>query len=104
MEKNWPFFNSMLDILDMVISKVDPEISKVYEKYLADYKLIRIGKKLRYQFETIKKLNKKSNTYSNIHIIKQHIMNEQQFNTSLIVFFNNVHKMQQHTYEIKSST
>ena len=59
MEKNWPFFNSMLDILDMVISKVDPEISKVYEKYLADHKLIRIGKKLRYQFETIKKLNKK---------------------------------------------
>ncbi len=59
MERNWPFFNSMLDILDMVISKVDPEISKVYEKYLADHKLIRIGKKLRYQFETIKKLNKK---------------------------------------------
>ena len=59
MEKNWPFFNSMLDILDMVISKVDPEISKVYEKYLADHKLVRIGKKLRYQFETIKKLNKK---------------------------------------------
>ncbi len=59
MERNWPFFNSMLDILDMVISKVDPEISKVYEKYLADHKLIRIGKKLRYQFEIIKKLNKK---------------------------------------------
>ena len=28
MEKNWPFFNSTMDILDMVISKVDPEISK----------------------------------------------------------------------------
>ena len=36
MEKNWPFFNSMLDILDMVITKADPEISKIYEKYLAD--------------------------------------------------------------------
>ena len=59
MERNWPFFNSMLDILDMVISKVDPDISKIYEKYLADEKLVRIGNKLRYQFEIIKKLNKK---------------------------------------------
>ena len=36
MEKNWPFFNSMLDTLDMVIAKADPEISKIYEEYLAD--------------------------------------------------------------------
>ncbi len=35
MERNWPFFNSTMDILDMVISKVDPEISKVYESKLA---------------------------------------------------------------------
>ena len=71
MEKNWPFFNSMLDILDMVISKVDPEISKVYEKYLADRKLIRIGKKLRYQFETIRKLNKKITPKEIINARKQ---------------------------------
>ncbi len=71
MEKNWPFFNSMLDILDMVISKVDPEISKIYEKYLADHKLIRIGKKLRYQFETIKKLNKKITPIEIINARKQ---------------------------------
>ena len=71
MEKNWPFFNSMLDILDMVISKVDPEISKIYEKYLADDKLIRIGKKLRYQFETIKKLNKKITPIEIINARKQ---------------------------------
>ena len=71
MERNWPFFNSMLDILDMVISKVDPEISKVYEKYLADHKLVRIGKKLRYQFETIKKLNKKITPKEIINARKQ---------------------------------
>ena len=59
MEKNWPFFNSMLDTLDMVIAKADPEISKIYEGYLADDSLKRIGKKLRYQFDVIKKLNKK---------------------------------------------
>ena len=59
MEKNWPFFNSMLDTLDMVIAKADPEISKIYEDYLADDSLKRVGKKLRFQFDVIKKLNKK---------------------------------------------
>ena len=48
MEKNWPFFNSMLDTLDMVIAKADPEISKIYEEYLADDSLKRVGKKLRF--------------------------------------------------------
>ena len=78
MERNWPFFNSMLDILDMVISKVDPEISKIYEKYLADDKLVRVGKKLRYQFEIVKKLNKK--------ITPKEIANaRKQFRNSIIV-------------------
>ena len=58
MERNWPFFNSMMDILDMVISKVDPEISKIYENNLADEKLKKVGKELRYQFDEVKKLNK----------------------------------------------
>ena len=57
MEKNWPYFNSTMDLLDMVLSKVDPEISKIYEKNLADDKLIRVGKKLRFQFDSVKKLN-----------------------------------------------
>ncbi len=57
MEKNWPFFNSTMDLLDMVLSKVDPEISKIYEKNLADQKLVRVGDKLRYQFNAVKKLN-----------------------------------------------
>ncbi len=57
MEKNWPYFNSTMDLLDMVLSKVDPEISKIYEKNLADDKLVRVGKKLRFQFDAVKKLN-----------------------------------------------
>ena len=57
MEKNWPYFNSTMDLLDMVLSKVDPEISKIYEKNLADQKLVRVGEKLRYQFNAVKKLN-----------------------------------------------
>jgi phosphoenolpyruvate carboxylase len=59
MEKNWPYFHSTMDILDMVITKVDPEISIIYENNLADDALKRIGKKLRFQFDTLVKLHNK---------------------------------------------
>ncbi|MDC3175054.1 phosphoenolpyruvate carboxylase [Candidatus Pelagibacter sp.] len=78
MEKNWPFFNSMLDILDMVIAKADPEISKIYEEFLADEKLKRVGKKLRFQFNAIKKLNKKITS-------KEIILSRKQFRTLVVV-------------------
>ncbi len=78
MERNWPFFNSMLDMLDMVISKVDPEISKIYEEYLADDSLKRVGKKLRFQFYVIKDLNKKITP-------KEIINSRKQFRTSVII-------------------
>ncbi len=78
MERNWPFFNSMLDMLDMVISKADPEISKIYEEYLADKKLKRVGKKLRFQFDVVKKLNRK--------ITPREIINERKkFRKSVVV-------------------
>ncbi len=57
MERNWPYFVSTMDILDMVISKVDPEISIIYENNLADKALKRIGKKLRFHFDTLVKLH-----------------------------------------------
>ena len=78
MEKNWPFFNSMMDILDMVISKADPEISRIYEDNLADKKLKRVGKKLRFQFNVIKNLNKKITPGEIIKMRKQ-------FRSSVIV-------------------
>ena len=78
MERNWPFFNSMLDMLDMVISKADPDISKIYEEYLADDELKIVGKKLRFQFDVIKKLNKKITP-------KEIIKARKQFRTSLIL-------------------
>ena len=59
MERNWPYFVSTMDILDMVISKVDPEISVIYENNLADKSLIRIGKRLRFQFDALLKLHNK---------------------------------------------
>ena len=78
MEKNWPFFNSMLDMLDMVISKADPEISKIYEEHLGDESLKRVGKKLRFQFDVIKDLNKKITP-------KEIIDSRKQFRTSVII-------------------
>ena len=59
MEKNWPYFISTMDILDMVISKVDPKISIIYENNLADNSLKRFGKKLRFQFASLVKLHNK---------------------------------------------
>ncbi|WP_428079836.1 phosphoenolpyruvate carboxylase [Candidatus Pelagibacter sp.] len=59
MERNWPYFVSTMDILDMVISKVDPEISMIYENNLADKSLIRIGRRLRFQFDALVKLHNK---------------------------------------------
>ena len=78
MEKNWPFFNSTMDILDMVISKVDPEISKVYEDSIADKNLMKLGDKLRNEFEEIKMLNK-------LITPKEIINHRKQFRTSVIV-------------------
>ena len=43
----------------MVISKVDPKISVIYENNLADQSLIRIGKRLRFQFDALAKLHNK---------------------------------------------
>ena len=65
-------------MLDMVISKADPDISKIYEDYLADDDLKRVGKKLRFQFNIIKKLNKKITPKEIIKLRKQ-------FRTSVIV-------------------
>ena len=78
MEKNWPFFNSTMDMLDMVISKVDPEISEVYENNLADKKLKEVGNKLRSEFNIIKRLNK--------YITPREILNQRKkFRTTVLV-------------------
>ena len=57
---------------------IDPEISKVYENKLADNELKKVGEKLRFEFNTIKKLNK---TITPREILKQ----RKKFRTSVIV-------------------
>ena len=73
MEKNWPFFYSTMDMLDMVITKVDPEISKVYEDKLADKKLKLVGKKLRSQFDAFEKIKQNDNTRGNFKTKKRYL-------------------------------
>ena len=62
----------------MVISKADPDISKIYEEYLADEQLKRVGQKLRFQFNVIKELNKKITPTEIVKLRKE-------FRTSVIV-------------------
>ena len=67
-----------MDILDMIISKVDPEISEVYENNLADKKLKKVGDKLRSEFEVIKRLNR--------YITPIEILNQRKkFRTTILV-------------------
>jgi phosphoenolpyruvate carboxylase len=62
----------------MVISKVDPEISEVYENNLADKKLKEVGDKLRSEFDIIKRLNK--------YITPREILNQRKkFRTTVLV-------------------
>jgi len=62
----------------MVISKVDPQISVIYENNLADQKLKKVGEKLRSEFNIIKNLNK-------IITPKEIINQRKKFRTSIIV-------------------
>src|SRR5690554_125242 len=47
MIENWPFFSSFLDLLEMVISKCDGEVSGYYEKQLVAPELHALGAQLR---------------------------------------------------------
>lgn len=44
---HWPFFNSMIDLISMVITKADPRIFKHYDDVLVEEKLKEIGDSLR---------------------------------------------------------
>ena len=47
MLKNWPFFNSFIDLLEMVVGKADIAICSHYEKLLTDPSLDYLGEQLR---------------------------------------------------------
>jgi phosphoenolpyruvate carboxylase len=59
MLNHWSFFNAMMDMLDMVLTKTDQRVIKFYEDCLGDSNLKNIGEKLRKQLSSLIYLNKK---------------------------------------------
>ncbi len=64
MKQNWPYFQTILDMLEMVLAKSDPSIAAYYESRLThDPQLIDLGKELR------RRLN--SATHTLLHVIHE---------------------------------
>lgn len=49
MAEGWPFFRSLLSMIEMVLTKADPTINAFYERRLVEARLQPIGKALRQQ-------------------------------------------------------
>ncbi|QSX31741.1 phosphoenolpyruvate carboxylase [Shewanella cyperi] len=47
MERDWPFFNTRISMLEMVYSKAEPNLASYYEQCLVPSELHGLGKKLR---------------------------------------------------------
>ncbi|MBR7887367.1 phosphoenolpyruvate carboxylase [Marinomonas sp. A79] len=58
MHKEWPFFGSYLDMLDMVLAKAEPEIAEYYEKRLVSEDLQGLGRLLRSKLKQVSELVK----------------------------------------------
>lgn len=53
MLQNWPFFNSFIDLLEMVVGKADLAVCKHYENLLTDPELAYLGDTLRQDLITL---------------------------------------------------
>lgn len=51
MEKEWPFFNTRISMLEMIFAKSDRRMSEYYDERLVDPKLLKFGKMLREMLE-----------------------------------------------------
>ena len=51
MYKQWPFFRSTLDLIEMVLAKADPVISRYYDRLLAQKKYNSLSSELHERFE-----------------------------------------------------
>jgi len=47
MYEHWPFFQSTVDLVEMVMAKTDPDVSRYYERTLTDQALWGLGENLR---------------------------------------------------------
>lgn len=53
MAQKWPFFRTILEMLEMVLAKAEPEIMLHYESTLADPELHSLGDELREEFQRV---------------------------------------------------
>ncbi|WP_082865488.1 MULTISPECIES: phosphoenolpyruvate carboxylase [unclassified Oleiphilus] len=55
----WPFFNTHIDMLEMVVAKGDPRIARYYDQLLVSDDLKPLGRSLRHRFlDVVKLVNK----------------------------------------------
>lgn len=53
MASNWPFFRSLISLIEMVLAKSDPEITQYYEERLVAEELKPLGEELRQEFDEL---------------------------------------------------
>ncbi len=51
MARDWPFFRSNLDLVEMVLAKADPSLTERYEEFLVPPELRDLGQQLRDRFD-----------------------------------------------------
>ncbi|EKX31868.1 hypothetical protein GUITHDRAFT_121941 [Guillardia theta CCMP2712] len=75
MYAKWPFFQSTVELVEAVLSKVDVEITRLYEKMLVPADVLYIGemiyKELDMSIECVKMITGRENLLSNNPIIKR---------------------------------
>ena len=47
MYETWPFFQTTVDLVEMVLAKADPSISTLYDRMLVPKELAYVGEMLR---------------------------------------------------------
>jgi len=55
MQTHWPFFESTIDLIEMVLAKADPNVALLYDQKLVDEKLLPLGESLRDKYHQIVK-------------------------------------------------
>ena len=55
MQAHWPFFESTIDLIEMVLAKADPDVALLYDQKLVDPKLLPLGESLREKYHQIVK-------------------------------------------------
>ena len=55
MQAQWPFFESTIDLIEMVLAKADPNVAMLYDRKLVDENLLPLGESLRAKYHQIVK-------------------------------------------------